>query len=419
MHYAGRALICAILISACMYAHAGESFSRHFRDSTLRVDYVLAGAPSCTDPVVAFTGMAKYRGWGGRRVNLGTTPVAGNADVTVTDCVTGDTLYIQPFSTLFQEWLVIDSTAAPAAMEGTALLPMPRRPVNVRISLRDRHRRMLAASTVAVDPADIMIADRTATVSQPYRYIYRGDNPDSLKIRVALLAEGFTKAEMPQFYEYARQAVDAILEHSPFAERADSFDFMAVETPSAESGVAVPRAGLWPRTIFGGHFSTFGSERYLTSPRVHAVYDVVAPLRAQHIIILANTGNYGGGGIFNLYTITAACHELMPQVTVHEFGHSFAGLADEYFYTDDMMYSTYPVEVEPWEPNITTQVDLASKWLPMIHSGEASLIEGGGYRACGIWRGADNCRMRTNTCGEFCPVCRNAINRIIDWQTMH
>lgn len=395
----------------------GGDFARDFRDSTLRIDYVLAGAPQGSRPVLAISGISRYRGWGGRRVNLDTTPLAGNADVTITDASSGDTLYICPFSTLFHEWLATAEPAAPAAMEGTALLPMPRRAVNVCISLRDKYRRPLTSTTISVDPTDIMIADHTADVPLPHKYIYRGENPDSAKIRVAVLAEGFTASEMPQFDEYARRAVDAILEHSPFAERAESFDFIAVETVSPDSGVAVPQAGEWPHTAFGSHFNTFGSERYLTSPRIHAIYDAIAPLKAQHIIILANTATYGGGGIFNFYTITAAANELMPQVTVHEFGHSFAGLADEYFYADDLMDNTYPTDIEPWEPNITTQTDFGSKWQSLVDEGRAGLIEGGGYRATGIWRSADNCRMRTNTSGGFCTVCRNAIERVIDWQT--
>lgn len=398
-------------------AYAGGDFGRHFIDSTLRVDYVMSGPMPGSAPVVACKGMSRYKGWGGRRVNLSVAPLAGNADVTVTDPATGDTLYIQPFSTLFHEWLALGDNHSPVAMEGTVLLPMPRRAVNISISLRDKYRRRLAAAEMTVDPSDIMIADRTSDIPNPYTYIYRGENPDTAKIKVAVVAEGFTEAEMPAFREYARQAVDAILEHSPFAERAEAFDFIALETPSPGTGVAVPLAGLWPRTAFGSHFSTFGSDRYLSTPRVHALYDAVTPIGAHHIIIIANTDIYGGGGIFNFYTITAAGHELMPQVTVHEFGHSFAGLADEYYYPDDMMDATYPDGVEPWEPNITTQTDFASKWPAMVESGEASLIEGGGYRARGVWRGADDCRMRTNTGGEFCPVCRNAIERIIDWQT--
>ena len=415
------ALICAILLLCGPTVRAGNDFAGDFRDSTLRIDYVLAGAPQGDrpSPIVAIEGMSRYRGWGGRRINLGSTPLAGNADVTITDAVTGDTLYIQPFSTLFHEWLVSDATDVPAAMEGTVMLPMPRRAVYVRISLRDKYRRPLCSTTLPVDPTDIMRADRTTIAPPPHRYIYRGENPDSAKIRVAIVAEGFTTGEMPQFEEYARQAVDAILEHSPFAERAEDFDFIAVETASAHTGVAVPQTGEWPQSAFGAHFSTFGSERYLTLPRVHILYDAVAPLNTHHIIILANTAIYGGGGIFNLYTITAARNELMPRVTVHEFGHSFAGLADEYFYADDLMDSTYPSGIEPWEPNITTRTDFDSKWPQMIRDGRASLIEGAGYRAKGIWRGADNCRMRTNTDCGFCPVCRNAIETVIRWQTGH
>ena len=89
----------------------------------------------------------------------------------------------------------------------------------------------------------------------------------------------------------------------------------------------------------------------------------------EHIIILANTDEYGGGGIYNSYTLTTAHHPLFRPVVVHEFGHSFGGLADEYFYEEDVMNDTYPLDVEPWEQNITTRVDFAAKWQDMLPKG--------------------------------------------------
>ena len=117
-------------------------------------------------------------------------------------------------------------------------------------------------------------------------------------------------------------------------------------------------------------------------------------------------------------------------VVVHEFGHSFAGLADEYFYDDDVMTDTYPLDVEPWEPNISTRIDFASKWEDMLGKGTpiptptaeserypVGVYEGGGYSAKGIYRPADNCRMRTNEYPTFCPVCQRAIQRLIEFYT--
>lgn len=413
------ALAGALLTASCLtgsYART-SAFSEVFADSTLRVDFTFSGDCSHTaHPTIAFSSLSKYKGWGGRHVNLDRTLREGATDVTVTT-MDGDTIYRNPFCTLFQEWLVSEDFSGPKAMEGTVLVPFPRDSVDININLRDNRRTTVAKASLRVDPADILIADHTGRMPLPHTYVYRGDNPDSAKICVAILAEGYTVDEMPEFHSHAREAVDAILDHEPFASMADSFDFIAVDTPSAQSGVSIPAKGLWLDTAFGSHFSTFYSDRYLTTSNVRKLYDAIVATPAQHLIVLANTEEYGGGGIFNFYTLTAAKNELFREVVVHEFGHSFAGLADEYFYENDIMQDSYPLDIEPWEPNITTKVDFSSKWQKLIDEGKAGLIEGGGYLSKGIWRGFQDCRMRTNKAPEFCPVCQEAISEIIEWYT--
>lgn len=409
------AIAFALMIVAAPSAGA-RHFSDAFADSTLRVDFAFSGACDGSAPSIAFSDLSKYTGWGGRRVNLTHALREGAADVVVRDAATGDTLYINPFNTLFQEWLVSDDSSGVRSMEGTVLVPYPRKKSLVSINLRDNRREVVASATLRLDPDDILIADHTKRQPAPHTYIYKGENPDTAKITVAILGEGFTAAEMPKFMDKAREAVDAILDHEPFASMADSFDFIAVETPSADSGVSVPRLGQWLDTPFGSHFSTFYSDRYLTTPHVHALYDAITSTPAQHLIVLANTDEYGGGGIYNFYTLTTAGNEMFHPVVVHEFGHSFGALADEYYYANEMD-DTYPLDVEPWEPNITTKVDFSGKWQPLIDAGKAGLIEGAGYRDKGIFRGTDDCRMRTNSAAEFCPVCQQAIREQILWLT--
>ena len=161
----------------------------------------------------------------------------------------------------------------------------------------------------------------------------------------------------------------------------------------------------------GSNFSTFYSDRYLTTGNVKAVHDLLTGIPYEHIIILANTDEYGGGGIYNSYTLTTARHENFKPVVVHEFGHSFGGLADEYFYdNDDISTSDYHAGIEPWEPNITTLADFGKKWEDMLKAGTpvptpsadaqlypTGVYEGGGYVSKGVYRPADECRMRDNT----------------------
>ena len=68
------------------------------------------------------------------------------------------------------------------------------------------------------------------------------------------------------------------------------------------------QTGAWKHTAFGSHFDTFYSDRYLTTSRVKAINDALAGIPYEHIIILANTEQYGGGGIYNAFTLTTAHH---------------------------------------------------------------------------------------------------------------
>jgi hypothetical protein len=221
---------------------------------------------------------------------------------------------------------------------------------------------------------------------------------------------------METFYKDAQVAMDAIFSHKPFDKYKGSFNFVAVALPSQESGVSVPGEGEWKDTALKAHFNTFYMDRYLTTLRLKNLHDKLAGIPYEHIIILANTDTYGGGGIYNSYTLTTAHHPAFKPVVVHEFGHSFAGLGDEYYY-DDMYTEYYYPEAEPWEQNITTLKDFDSKWKDMLDAGQAELLEGGGYQSKGVWRPAKDCRMHTNKAEEFCPVCQRAISRLIDFYT--
>nr|MBP6140116.1 peptidase M64 [Bacteroides sp.] len=225
-------------------------------------------------------------------------------------------------------------------------------------------------------------------------------------------------------------ACQSLFEHEPFKSMKSKFNVVAVASPSTDSGVSIPKDRLWKKTAFSSHFDTFYSERYLTTSRVKQIHNALAGIPYEHIIILANTKQYGGGGIFNAFTLTTAHHPLFRPVVVHEFGHSFGGLGDEYFYEDDVMNDTYPKSVEPWEPNITTLVNFSTKWKSLLNTStpiptpvdkkdkyRIGVYEGGGYSSKGIYRPAYDCRMRTNDCAEFCPACQDALRKLILFYT--
>ena len=407
------------------------------QDRTLRVDYIFSGTDKTQE--IALDEMSCFEGWAGRSVNLDKVPVRGNGQISLTDKVSGKVLYRQSFSTLFQEWQTTEeATRLRKAFENVFLLPMPSAEAEIKVELYDFMGNVSASLTHTADPSDILIR-HVDPVAPPHKYILQSGSPQE-KIDVALVAEGYTALETELFYEDARKAVEAILAHQPFSKYADRFNFIAVALPSEDSGVSVPGEGIWKKTSLGSHFNTFYMDRYLTTLRLRQMHDALCGVPYEHIVILANTDTYGGGGIFNSYTLTTAHHRSFEPVVVHEFGHSFAGLADEYYYDDQFVEYYYP-DCEPWEQNITTLFDFETKWEDMlprfvavptpaqevnvweqIENGKSpesmvGVYEGAGYQSKGVYRPYPDCRMKTNQATGFCPVCQRAISRIIEFYT--
>lgn len=417
------------LIGLCMSAAASaQNFNDYFADKTLRLDYIFTG--NATRQEICLDELCSLPGWAGRKHHLDELPLEGNGQVVVKDQQSGKAIYKTSFSSLFQEWLETDEAQQTVkGFENTFLIPYPLRPVEVEITLFDLRRNVQAKLKHIVNPDDILIHHKGQSHITPHKYLLQSGSAEQC-IDVAILAEGYTPDEMETFYQDADIACESLFAHEPFKTLKSRFNIVAVASPSQDSGVSIPRLGEWKHTAFSSHFSTFYSDRYLTTSRVKSIHDALAGIPYEHIIILANTEEYGGGGIYNSYTLTTAHHPQFRPVVVHEFGHSFAGLGDEYFYDDDVMSGMYPLDIEPWEQNITTRVDFASKWEDMLAPGTpvptpteqsetypVGVYEGGGYSSKGVYRPADDCRMRTNSYPTFCRVCQHAIQRMIDFYT--
>lgn len=420
-----------ILFLLCLIAVAStraQVFADHFADKTLRVDYIFNG--NASGQAICLDGLSALPTWAGRKHHLAELPLQGNGQIVMRNAASGKTIYTTSFSSLFQEWLETDEARnVTKGFENTFLLPYPLQPVEIEITLLDPRRNVRASMKHIVHPNDVLIEQKGNSHITPHKYLLHNDSPEKC-IDVAILAEGYTLQEIQTFYEDADIACKSIFDHEPFKSMKKRFNVVAVASPSTDSGVSVPRLNEWKHTAFGSHFSTFYSDRYLTTSRVKAIHDALAGIPYEHIIILANTEEYGGGGIYNSYTLTTAHHPMFRPVVVHEFGHSFGGLADEYFYDNDVMTDTYPLDIEPWEQNISTQVDFAAKWKDMLSENTpvptpaevsenypTGVYEGGGYSAKGIFRPAENCRMRANEYPAFCPVCQRALRRIIEFYT--
>ena len=414
------------IILMCIVAKAATAqvFDDYFEDKTLRIDYIFSGNSS--SQAISLDQLNQSPRWYGKRSNLSKVPVEGNGAIIVREHSKENIIYKNSFSTLFQEWQTTDEAKTTIkAFENVFLVPMPKDTVDITVELRNNRREVVASMTHVLNPKDILIR-HIGEHKTPYETMLQAADTTRC-INIAFVAEGYTREEMPIYIEDVKKSIDALFSHEPFKSRKEVFNIIAVEPASEDSGTSVPRKGIWKRTALGSHFDTFYTERYLTTLHLKRLHDVLAGLPYEHIIVLVNTEVYGGGGILNSYNLSAAHHAKTLPVVVHEFGHSFAGLADEYAY-DNEPIPMYPADIEPWEPNITTLKDFHGKWEQMIskktpvptpadkkYADAVGVYEGAGYSLNGVYRPMQDCRMRTNENPTFCPVCQKAINNLIDF----
>jgi hypothetical protein len=257
------------------------------------------------------------------------------------------------------------------------------------------------------------------------------NGPPDQKVDLLFLAEGYTMEEMEKYLRDVNRSVGYIFAEEPFKSHSEAFNIRAVKSHSRDSGTDIPGEGVWKNTVINSNFYTFGIERYMTTLDYKAVCDVASNAHYDQIYILVNTPKYGGGGMYNMYAISAADNEESRAVVVHEFGHSFAGLADEYYNSKVAYNDFFNLDAEPWNPNLTTLVDFGRKWGDLIQDGtpvptppddqfitRVGVYEGGGYVAKGVFRPMIDCLMHSNE-ATFCPVCQRAILQMIKRYTAH
>ncbi len=254
-------------------------------------------------------------------------------------------------------------------------------------------------------------------------------NPEK-KVDIVILAEGYTDLEKQKFYDDSKRVSGYLFDEEPFKSEKDKFNITAVFTPSQESGTDVPGEKIYRNTHFNSSFYTFDLPRYLTITDMKDIYDAAAVVPYDQIYVLVNSERYGGGGFYNLITVCTSDNKLSKEVFVHEFGHGFAGLGDEY-YTSTVAYEDfYNLDIEPWEPNLTTLKNFDLKWKNMVpdsipiptpriakYNKTVGVFEGGGYMTKGIYSPYMDCRMKSNEAKDFCPVCKESIEKIIQYYT--
>jgi hypothetical protein len=420
-----RTIIIFILFSVTVNLTGQPVFDKYFTDKVLRFDFMLAGNSRKT--LVYPVAMKEEPFWAGSNINLINPFNSGNFKYELFDSTGNTLIYSRPFCTLFQEWQTTDEAkTTDRSFYEVATMPYPKYKVRFMLSLRERDGRFTKLYETVIDPADHFIR-KESPVKVGTTKIYNGGDPHT-SVDLAFVAEGYKAEEMGKFREDVKKMADILFSEAPYSYYKDKFNIWAVESISQDSGTDVPGEKIYVNTAVNSSFYTFGLDRYLTTQDIKAVNDFAAAVPHDNIIVLINSSRYGGGGVYNYYSGTTTDHQLSPKVFIHEFGHGFAGLADEYYSSTVAYDEFYPLNVEPWEPNITTMVNFESKWKKMIardtpvptpteekYSNVTGLFEGGGYSSKGIFRPEMDCRMKSNGQKGYCSVCRNAIKEMIEF----
>jgi IgA Peptidase M64/Peptidase M64 N-terminus len=437
----------------------------------LRVDYFHTGSSTqelfSLDEVVV-----EPTPWPGR---VGSTDDAlryGAYGFDVRDAASSAPLFSGGFGSIFNEWSTTEeATKVTRTFHESVRFPMPLAPVVVTVRKREGADRWREVWTVRVDPKDMFVNSAVPDPGPGAVIAIETHGDPSTKVDLLLLGDGYTAGERSKFEADARRLTGILFATSPFKERRNDFNVWGLVPAARESGISRPSLGIHHDSPIGATYDVFGSERYVLTLDNKAFRRIASFAPYDVVEIVVNGRTYGGGGIYNLYSTVAADNALASYVFVHEFGHHFAALADEY-YTSPVAYLPATSHQEPWEPNVTALLTPDTlKWKDLVPSGtplptpwekeafetysrtiqarraelrkngrpEAEMealfkeeraaeeaafakekyvhtvgaFEGANYEARGYYRPEVNCIMFTRT-DAFCAVCRRAIERVID-----
>ncbi len=345
------------------------AFAARFHDETLRVDYLHGGDAKAE--FATLDRLIRQGTWAGSRTHRHDPFPVGRSVVELSDPATGELLYSRRYDTYFGEY----RTTTPAA-EGVArsyhesvLVPCPRGKVRLALKVRQRDGSHTTLLATEIDPDAVTVSREPLTAGVETFALHESGDPHG-RVDVAIVAEGYTAADRARLVADLERFNAILFTQEPFKSAKAKFNVRGVWQPSQESGCDEPGRGVWKATSVGASFDALGSERYLLTEDNRALRDVAAHVPYDVLYIMINHPRYGGGGIYNLYCTFTSDNQWHPYVFLHEFGHTFAALADEY-YTSSVAYNDfYPPGVEPAEPNVTALLDPAKlKWRDLIKPG--------------------------------------------------
>jgi hypothetical protein len=367
-----RLLVIAVLLAAiagCARAQKGPAFDAWFVDRTMRVDYFHAGHSA--EEIVALDQVYDQGPWAGSRAHLIDPFELGRYMVKIYDDASGTPIFSKGFDSYFGEYKTSD-----AALKGvrrtyheSALLPYPKKPVRFTVEARDRQNAWKVLFSQAIDPAaGTVIRERLVPGVRVFEALKSGE--PRRKVDVAVIAEGYTAEEEGKFKADLDRFTAVFFKLEPYKSHRDKFNVTGVFKASAESGCDEPSHGSFKSTVLGTTFDSLGSERYLLTEDNKSLRDIAAHAPYDALTIMVNHKRYGGGGIYNLYCTFTTDNQWYEYLFLHEFGHSFTGLADEYYTSQVATNEFYPAGVEPAEANITALLDPAKlKWKSLTTPG--------------------------------------------------
>jgi hypothetical protein len=419
-------LINMIFLTVNVFAVGSEciNFDDYFQQKTLRVDYFRLGDRQNEE--IILDELIEEPTWGGNKVNLIDTLNFGNHLFKVFDIESNKLIYSRGYSSLFQEWQSTEEAKKyRKSFNETVIFPYPLKPVMVRFYSRDYYNNFKLIYEHEIDPSNYFIRKEQRYIYPKFKVHYSGDPNE--KLDILILPEGYSGQEIDSFKVDCTRMKDYLFRFTPFSDYQNEINIWGIEAPSEESGADIPADSIWRKTLLDGSYYTFDSERYVMTENMRKVRDVAANAPYDQIYILVNSAKYGGGAIYNYYSMTAAKNLLSKKVFVHELAHGLAGLADEYGY-DTTYQNYYKSDVEPWEPNITTLVDFESKWKYLladttpvptpedsVYYDVNGVFEGAGYVAKGVYRSTYDSIMRTLKKDEFNDVSREALIKVIEF----
>lgn len=358
------------MTAAYLTAGLGPDFDDFFIDKTLRVD--VFHTADASSELFTLDKLYEYGIWGGSRTHLIDPFNNGRYYIKVYDKTSGVLLYSKGFNSYCGEYTTTGEAARgiKKTYHETALIPFPKKTIDFAVEKRNRKNVLEEMFRRAVDPQDAgIIRDRILDQNIQVFPAHKSGPPRQC-VDIVILGEGYAREETGKFQEDLKRHADIFFRWEPYRSLKNNFNVTGILKPSEESGTDEPRAGIFKKTALNTSFNAFGSERYLLTEDNKSLRDIAAFAPYDAVMIMVNHSRYGGGGIYNFYCTFTADTPFHAYIFIHEFGHSFTGLADEY-YTSSVSYNDfYPRGVEPVEPNITALLNPAGlKWKHLVEEG--------------------------------------------------